>query len=178
MMAFEKDDGLPATGLKARVDALSFGGDVVEQRLVALNLGATGSADLNEGEAALVRGVKLEEELDAAEALENAFGVIDTIDANSQECGADAELVTQRGTFFSHGARRLHGMTVFLKRDADGIRPHASDVSLAIHGKAIPFGERLNGAIAGGKKIVAISLALKSHPASPYHALYPVAPPP
>src|SRR5258708_21553169 len=140
MMAFEKDDGLPATGLKARVDALSFGGDVVEQRLVALNLGATGSADLNEGEAALVRGVKLEEELYAAEALENAFHVIDAIDANSQECGADAELVAQRGTFFSHGARRLRGITVFLERAADGLGPHAAEASLPIHGRMSPLG--------------------------------------
>src|SRR5690349_7227439 len=58
MMALEKDDGFPAACLKARIDALGFGGDLVEQCLVAINHGATGSAKLNEGEAALIGGVE------------------------------------------------------------------------------------------------------------------------
>src|ERR1700730_12975246 len=42
MMALEKDDGLPAAGLEAGVDAFGFGGELAEQILGAVNVGAGG----------------------------------------------------------------------------------------------------------------------------------------
>src|SRR3984893_5021925 len=162
MMALEKDDGLPAAGLEAGVDAFGFGGELAEQILVAVNVGAAGRADLDKGKAALVRRIKLEEEFDGAEALENAFGVVNAIDANSNERGADAELIAQRGALLVHTAMRLQRIAVFLKTDADGVRTHARQMALASHREAVPFRERFDGAIDSGKKIVAVRLNVKA----------------
>ena len=92
MMLFEKEDRLPVAGLEAGVDALGFGGQFVEQALIARDIGAAGRANLDKGEAALVGRVEFEKELEGTKALKNALGVVDAIDADSEKRGADAEL--------------------------------------------------------------------------------------
>ena len=57
---------------------------------------------------------------------------------------------------------RLEGIAVFLKSNADRIGTHASDVPLAVHREAVPFREGFDGAIDGGKKIVAVGLNVKT----------------
>src|SRR5258706_12282094 len=162
MMTLEKEDGLPVAGLEARVDAVGVGRHVGQQILIAVDIGAAGSANLDKGEAPLVGRVELEKEFDGAKTLENAFCVVDAIDADSEKRGADAELTAQRGALFIHAAMRLEGMAVFLKSNADGIGEHTGQVSLAIHGEAVPFRERYDSAIDGGKKIVAMGLNVKA----------------
>src|SRR4029077_10237780 len=162
MVAFEKDDGFPAAGLEARVDALGFRADFPEQILVAVNVGAAGRTDLEKSKAALVIRVQLEKELDGAEALENALGIVHTVDAYAKQRGANVQLVTQGGHFFVHGAMRPQRIAVFLKSHTDGIRTHASQVALSIDGEAAPFGERFDGAIDGRKKVVAVRLDMKA----------------
>ena len=71
-------------GLEARVDAVGFGAYFVEELAVTRNIGAAGRADLNKGEAALIAGVEFEKVLDAAETLDDSFGVIDAIYADAQ----------------------------------------------------------------------------------------------
>src|SRR5690349_3534982 len=96
VLATEHDDGTPAAIAEAVVDALRFGFDGVLEVGVLLDVAAGGSADLHEGELALVAGVALEEGLDGEEALEDALGVVEAIDADAEEGGLDAELVEDR----------------------------------------------------------------------------------
>src|ERR1700731_1923039 len=56
----------------------------------------------------------------------------------------------------------MQRMSILLKTNADGIGAHASQVSLAIDGEAVPFGERFDGAIHGGEKIVTVRLNVKA----------------
>src|SRR6202140_4480860 len=162
MMLLEKEDGLPVAGLEAGIDAFGLGGQFVEQTLIAHDIGAAGSANLDKGEATLVGRIEFEKEFDGAEALENALCVVDAVDADPEKRGADAEFVAEGGALFLHAAMRLEGIAVFLKSNADGVRAHASDVALAVHGEAVPFCEGFAGAIDGGKKIVAVRLNVKA----------------
>src|SRR6266436_6941176 len=57
---------------------------------------------------------------------------------------------------------RLRGMAVFLKGNTYRIRADASQMALAIHGEAVPFGEGFHGAIYCGKKIIAVGLNVKA----------------
>ena len=85
VMAAVKDDGLPLVALKARVDALGFGFHFVEKILIALDVGAAGRAELDEGEAARRTADIFEEALDAAETLEYSLGVVDAVHAEAEE---------------------------------------------------------------------------------------------
>src|ERR1700720_4118991 len=97
VMPFQKHDWFPAAGLEPRVDTFSFSGDFVQKVLVALNVSAARSADLHEGEAAVIGRVLLQEGLDPPEALENALGVIDAIDSDAEQSSFYPQLFAQRG---------------------------------------------------------------------------------
>src|SRR5262249_47734629 len=119
MMALQQHDGFPAAGLETRVDALRFCGDFVEQALVTIDVSAAGCANLNQRKTALKGGIELEETLDTVKALENALGVIHTIDTYAQKSVLNTQFVAKRGSLFVHGATRLRQSSVFLLRDAD-----------------------------------------------------------
>jgi len=61
VVTLEEDNGLPVPGLEAGIDALGFAGNFAKQTLITLDIGAAGGSDLDEGEAALVGRVELEE---------------------------------------------------------------------------------------------------------------------
>src|SRR5690242_12534918 len=115
MVTLEKDYWPPAPRLEPRVDSLGLSRDLVEQTLITIDVRAARRANLHKCEAPLIRRIQLEEELDGAEALENAFGVVDAIDANSHKRRADFELIAQGSSFLAHAAMRMQPMPVFLK---------------------------------------------------------------
>jgi hypothetical protein len=100
VLAAEHDDGPPAAVAETVVDALRFGFDGVLELGVLLNVAAGGRADLHEGELALVARVALEEGLDGLEALDDALGVVEAVDADAEEGGFDAELIEDGAAFF------------------------------------------------------------------------------
>src|SRR5712692_9593254 len=105
MVLLAKHDGFTARRLEARIDAVRFGANFVEEILVALNVRAAGRADLRESEPLLVGGVELEEALEGAEALQDSLGVVHAIDSHSEERGLDVHFGAERGAFFAGVAR-------------------------------------------------------------------------
>jgi len=122
--------------LEARVDAVGVGRHVGQQILIAIDIGAAGSANLDKGEAPLVGRVELEKEFDGAKTLENAFRVVDAIDADSRRVALmPSSLHSAALSSFMLRCGWRNG--VFLKSNADGIGAHTGQVSLAIHGEAV-----------------------------------------
>ena len=76
--------------------------------VIALDVGTAGRAYLYEGEAVLIARVRLDETFDRAEALENAFCVIDTVHSDAEERAFDAELFAKRSALLT-GAPHLLG---------------------------------------------------------------------
>jgi len=65
----------------------------IEQILIALDIGAAGSANLDEREAALVGRVEFEKSSMARKRSRMPFRVVDAVNADPEKCGADAKLV-------------------------------------------------------------------------------------
>src|ERR1035438_3735954 len=101
VMPLEEDDGFPVLVFKAAIDAIGFAFHFVDEVLVAADVCTAGSADLDEGEAAYIRRIALEKALDAAEALGNAFGVVEAIHANSEVIRLDSQLFLQPVAFLT-----------------------------------------------------------------------------
>src|SRR5262249_55172819 len=163
-MLFQQDDRLPATGLKTRVDAIGFGTDLVKKRAVSIEVGAAGGADLNESEPALIGGIGFEEVLDAAKAFENTFRVVHPVNTDAEKGGFDAQLAANGGPQFTRTLNFVERdvVVVFREGDADGIGMDTSDMALAVHRKAIPFGEGFDGMIDGCEEIVAVRLDVEA----------------
>ncbi len=158
----ERNDRPPAADAKAAVDAVGFGADFVEKLFVTRNVCAAGSADLHQGEAALINGIHFQEAFDAAEALDDALGVVEAIDTDSEKRCFDAEFGTESAALFARAANRLASVIGCEGRDTDGIRTHARDMALTVDGEAVPFGDRFHGMIHGFQKIVAVRLNMKT----------------
>src|SRR5689334_13110222 len=80
VMEIAQNDWLPFCVLQGTVDAFGFGYNLVHEVVVALDVGTTRRTDLNERELPLVVRILVQETLNALEALENAFGVVNAID--------------------------------------------------------------------------------------------------
>src|SRR5579871_6197314 len=91
VMLLEQNDGFPAIVLETGVDSLCFSDHFVEELLIARNIRTAGSRDFDERKAAMIRRMKFEKALDTAETLQNAFGVIDAVDAHTEERSFHAE---------------------------------------------------------------------------------------
>src|SRR5258708_21858779 len=161
-MPLEENDWFPAARVEARIDALAFGGDRVEQCLVALDLCADRRADLHEQKARVICAIQCQKMFDPAEALENSLGVIDAIHADTHHGSFDAELFAQGSAFLAGISLGFVRACVFRKRHADRIGPHSRDVALTIDGEAVPLSERFHGAVHRLEEIVAVRLYLKS----------------
>src|SRR5579859_612400 len=162
MVPLEQNDGFPAPGLKARVDAVGFDAHFLEKLAVAGNVGAAGSANLDKTEAPKIGGIIFEKAFDSAEALENPFGVINAIHTDTEKGRFDAKLFAESGALFTRRTMRVWRFPVQRSRHADGIRTDTGDAALAINFKAIPIGESFEGAIHGGEKIAAVRVNLKT----------------
>src|SRR5271167_792322 len=137
MVALQKHDRLPMPSLKARVDALRFGADFLQKLLVAWNIRAAWSADLHKGKGLLVGGIQFQEALNPVKTLQDALGVIDAVDANSQKRCFDAKFGAERGAFCARIDGPVRRVAARGSGNADRIRPHPRDVPLPIYRKTI-----------------------------------------
>ena len=83
VLAIQKDDRLPLSALETPVDALRFGFHFGQQIVIALDVGAAGRSDLDEGELALIAGIFFKKALDGKKALEDSLCVVDAVDSDS-----------------------------------------------------------------------------------------------
>src|ERR1700733_7180781 len=148
-MLLEQYDGLPASRLEARIDAVGFEGNFIEELAVALDVRAARRADLNERKPPLVGGIDFQKTFNAAKALQDALGVVHTIHTDAQQGSFDAELRAQGGTLAAGISRFVDGQSRLLKGHADGIGPYQGHVALAIDGETVPLRQCLDGAIHG-----------------------------
>jgi hypothetical protein len=87
----EEHDGPPPGGLESAVDARGLRVDGRREFLVTGQAIPTRCGDLDEGEPPDRLGPPLEVPLDTLEALDDAFRVIDAIDAHAERLGCHAE---------------------------------------------------------------------------------------
>src|ERR1700736_1995082 len=100
--------------------------------------------------------------LDAAESLENSLCVIDAIDAHAEQGCFDTQLFAQSSALCARNDCRINRGCAFRECHADGVRPYASDMTLTVHGKAVPFGKCFDSAFDRTEKIVAMRLDVKT----------------
>src|ERR1700692_946020 len=125
MMPLQKHDWFPAAGLKPRVDTLSFSADFLQKPPVAVDVSATGSTDLHEGESPLISGVQLQKALDTTEALKDPLGVVDAVDSDAEQGSFYPQLFAQCGTLRARTAWRFGLRRDFGECHADGVWTHA-----------------------------------------------------
>src|SRR5271166_1883798 len=154
----QRNDRLPATDLEPVVDSLRFATDLLEKLLVTRNVRAAGSADLYQGEAALINRIHFKEAFHATEAFDDSLGVVHAIDTNGQKRGFDSELGTKCATLFSRAATGLTFVVALRECHTNGIGAHPSDVPLAVDGEAVPLRQRLQCMIHRFQEIVAVRL--------------------
>src|SRR4051794_18842033 len=94
-MTLEQHDRLPGVRLEPTVDAVRLGDHLADEVIVSLDACTARRANLHERKLTLVVRPALQKSLNAAEPLENAFGVVDPIDANPQEARGDADVLHQ-----------------------------------------------------------------------------------
>src|SRR5579864_629067 len=139
--------------------------------MVTLNVGPAGSADLQEGEFSLVGRALFQHALDRQKPLQDAFGIVHTIDANAHKHGFNPELSKQgpaiqiSGTRFGLRSRR------FWKLHTNGKRLDHSSLPLAVDGKVIPVDAALEGTIHGLQEISAMRLDVKTNHISAQQAV-------
>src|SRR6476646_9225312 len=77
VMPLQEYNRLPSTRAETAVDAIHFLLYFRRQILITLNVRPAGRADLNKREMSLIRRELLEKSFNSAEALRNAFGIVD-----------------------------------------------------------------------------------------------------
>src|SRR5713226_6670701 len=162
-MPLEQHDGLPLLRLKTKVDAFGFGAHFLQKQAITLDGRAARRANLNEGEAAMKRGIQFQETLNAAETLENSLGVVDAVHSDTQERSFDAQLGAESRALLPGASRLFRRCAVFRERHANGIRAHARNVALAVHGEAVPFRESFDPTVHRLQEIVAMRLYLETN---------------
>ena len=134
--------------------------------VITLDVRAAGSTNLHQGELSLVLRILLEETLDAKEALKNALGVIDPIDANGnvQRIGSDflQQCCLMRMERLSLWLRRR-----IRERNTDREGTNQRDVVVTVDRKTLPLNARLQGRVHGLQKIVAMRLNMETDEIGP-----------
>src|SRR5271157_535078 len=97
MLPVQKDDGLPFVRLESPVDTVGF--RFHHQIVIAFEVAATGSANLNECELAMIGRILLQKTLNGQKTLQNAFGVVDPVYAHTHEGSLNPQGLEQSETF-------------------------------------------------------------------------------
>src|SRR5579859_5336620 len=103
----EQHDRLPPFGLQAPVDALSLGRHLGYKVQIALNASAAGSSELHERELLPVMRELIQKRFDSPEAFHDSLGVINAIDAHSEEQSIRPELCQNVRAVLLRGISRL-----------------------------------------------------------------------
>src|ERR1700687_3611646 len=99
MMPLKKHNWFPARRLEARVNAFRFRVDLRKESLIALYIRAARGADLHERETLLICRMPFQKTLDGIKSLEKSFGVIHTIDSDTEKGSFNSELGAQSCAF-------------------------------------------------------------------------------
>ena len=162
-LPLNEHDGPPVRGLIALIDAGGGFFHAVLEVSVAGNAGAAGGCNLHEGEALPMPWVLLEQFFKGEHALFNALCVVHAIDPECDDFSAHAELgeelLAERGADgFGLCIVGVVGRDDWqpFEGDADGKRTHGGDMTVTAHGHLVPVGARLDGAVDGREKVIAM----------------------
>src|SRR5580692_13089225 len=97
----QQHNGFPTSGLEPRINPVRFRAHLIQKMFVAVYFRAARRSNLHKREAMLVSGMKIQEVLDAPEALNDSLRVIDAIDAHAEQAPVDPQLAAQRRALFS-----------------------------------------------------------------------------
>src|SRR5690242_1002017 len=117
VLPVQEDNRLPLGSLKAPVDAFGFDFDISQEVVIALDMGAAGSANLDKGEFFPIDRVLLEQPLNGQKALQNALGVIDAIHSHPEEQGFHPGFLQQLYPFRVSILLRLNPRTGYVHAD-------------------------------------------------------------
>ena len=155
MLPLDVDDRPPGIGTPTPIDFFDQLVDLGVEQLVLANVGPAGHADLHEHEPFAIFRVFLEETVQRANSLGNAFRVIDPVDADADQFVAQAEELPPVIHLLVHGGAAC-GRLVLIKVNADGERPHHRRLPAPTDLEALEIHLGLNGAVHGVEKILAV----------------------
>jgi len=168
----QKDDGPVVLGLELPVDPFGLLLDLRQKVMVALDVGAAGSPDLDEDEFPLIPGVFLQETFNPAEPFQDALGVIHPFHADAEIFRLDPQLFQQGRTVFQgrlgFDAGILKGVG---KRHADGEGFHQGRVSLFVDAEPFPINPGFEGPVHSVEEIVAVELGVEPDEVCSEHAV-------
>ena len=98
----------------------------------------------------------------AAKALDNSLGVIHAIHAHAEENARPAPGFRRMAARLGSFGERMGFVADFRKRHADGKRPDAREVIVAVDGEAFPLDAALDGLIHGFEEIIAVRLDVEA----------------
>ncbi len=102
----EQQNRLPSAALKLPVDSLGFRFHFEQQILVAFDLRPARRADLHEGETFPVGRMLLEQTFDGSKPFDDAFRVVDPVDAHAEELAEGPDVSADRRPLLFPQARR------------------------------------------------------------------------
>ncbi len=163
VMSLQKDNGLPPVRLQTPIDALCLGLHFTQEFVIAPDVRAAGSPNLDKSKFSFVSGITVEEPLDRQKTFENPFRVIDAINTHAHIERLYAQLFEQ-GFTLRAGRARAWRWSVFLGRGhADRKRPHHGQVPFTVHGKSLPLNAGLDSAVYSLEKVVTMGLNVKAN---------------
>src|SRR6266436_324253 len=164
VVALDIVHGPPLPGAEARVDVADRGVHFRVDLLVARDARAARRRKLDDDEPLPVLGTALEEAPDGADALRQALGVVEALDANAQELARDPEPAQES---LAGDARRV-GHEFW--RHADRKRLDQGRALPARDGELLPLDPRLEGPLGRLEEVVAVVLGVEAHQVGPEHA--------
>src|SRR3954469_9176294 len=160
VLPIQQYDRLPFVSLESPVDSSCFNFDLRIQIVISLQMAPAWSSDLNKRELPLISGVLFEEAFNSEETFQDAFGVIDTVHANSQEQCFQIQTLEQGRARVGGGFCR--GITFEIRVDADGERLGHGAVPETLHREMFPVNSGLHHTIGSFEEIIAVCLKVKS----------------
>ena len=112
-----------------------------------------------------------EQSLDRAQALWNAFRIVDAIHPQPDVGGFDSLVAKQRGPFRCRESRHRFSAGVAVEGDADRKWPHRGRMLFAVDREMLAIDARLQGLVDGLQEIVAVRLDVESDQVGGQHAI-------
>src|ERR1051325_6332302 len=160
-MLYAQDDRLVLALAVALVDARRQRPHPGVELLVLLDRAPRGRRDLDEGELAHPARLELEEPLDGAEALKDAFRVIQAIDPDAElHIGGKPEALAHPPPALRH--RRLHLQRGGRPFDRDRVAAHLGRVAAVRDRKCLAVYARLEEPVDRVEEVVAVKLRMEA----------------
>src|SRR4029077_4507191 len=115
--------------------------------MIARNVCAAGRADLNECELPNIGRPAFKEPLDAAEPLDNSFGVVDAVHSDAHKTRFDPQIFQKCRTPDSQRNRLAPPRLAFAEIHANWERANQRRPAVPLHSKPLPLDARLQSTI-------------------------------